>query len=374
MLLTVALPLSPAGSQAEESGAWVPTRVQIKSADTVAQSWERQLREIEALVKAVSVFREIRGYFPLLVLKAEPLTGSRGSWVGYVLFEAWWPHAITRAADGTPAVKPSFEFNRPEGLWIGINTMRDLSHWNWWEDAAGRFYLLPETRREIAGFPVVGDRMFITRPGKAPLFDPLPLERALRWTISSLKRQAKADDDGFASARRHYEQFISPAGQEKRQREIEAAAASQRKPENQAQARRQAEAIDRRREQDLREAVTQKPGSPQGQTAALLASLERRLEGLSATERTQPAWLKTEPKVRGAAGDIVPPNTTGARPLVTIAAFIDPALPLDAMQLVTVPVQPFEDHVRKGDRKPQAVASLAVIEQTDWRAVRKLLR
>lgn len=358
----------------QEPGAWVPSRVKITGGGPPATSWERQLREIEALIKAIPVFKEIRGYYPGLLLEAQAPVGGHGPWVGYVAFETWWPMAIELAPDGTPKVKASFEFNRPPGLWIGINTLRDLSHWSWWEDRAGRFYLLPETRREIGGFPVVGDRMFITRPGKAALFEPVPLERALQWLIRDLKKQVTADEEIVVAARRAYDAFMSPAGLEKRKREIEAAAASQKKLDNQALERRQAEARDRRREQDLKEATTPRVGSPQAQTAERLAALETRLAGLSPAERTRAAWLRTEPKVRGAAREIVPAGTPGARPLVARTAFFDPALPPDALQVVTVPLQPFEDQVRAGSQLPQARIPLAVVEQTDWRAVQKLLR
>lgn len=358
-----------------EPGSWVSATVKVKGSSAIAKAWERQLREIEALIKADPVFKDIRDYYPHLILEAEPPPpGGYGPWVGYVAFETWWPAAIEKAPDGTPRIKASFEYNRPEGLWIGINTMRDLSHWTWWEDKAGRFYLLPERRREIAGFPVFDDRMFITRPGKASLFDPVPLERALSWMIGNLKRQVKVDEDGLVSAKRIYEQFTSPGGLEKRHREIEAAAASQKKPENQALERRQAEVRDRRREQDLKDATLPKSGSSQAQTAERLAALEKRLAGLGAEEKVEPAWLKTEPRVRGAAGELVAPNTSGARPLMALAAFYDPALPADALQLLTVPVQPFEDYVKTGDRRPQAYVPLAVIEQTDWRSAQKLLR
>jgi hypothetical protein len=72
--------------------------------------------------------------------------------------------------------------------------------------------------------------------------------------------------------------------------EIEAAGASQKKPENRALERRQAEVKDRRREQDLRDAATPKTGSQQGQTADLLATLEKRPGGLSAAEKARPDW------------------------------------------------------------------------------------
>lgn len=374
VLLAATLPPSASGQSADERGAWLPARVEIKGAGPVAKSWERQLREIEAIVRENPALKDPRGYYPVLILGASPPAGGRGPWEGHVAFEAWWPKAIERAPDGAPRIAAKWEYNRPNGLWIGVNRRGDLSHWTQWEDGSGRFYLLPETRREVAGFAVVGDRLFITRPGKAPLFEPVPLERALSWVIADLKKQAKADEDGMAAARRAYEQFTSPAGRDRRQREIEAAAASQKKPENQAQERRLAEIRDRRREQDLQDAATPKKGSPQAVTADDLAALEKRRAGLTAADRTQPAWLKTEPRVRGAAGELVPPETPGARPLVTLSVFFDPGLPPDAMQLITVPLQPFEDQVKAGAREPQARAPLAVAEQTDWQAAQKLLR
>lgn len=60
------------------------------------------------------------------------------------------------------------------------------------------------------------------------------------------------------------------------------------------------------------------------QTADRIAALEALLAGLSAAEKNTTAWLKTEPRVRGAAGELVPPDTPGAQPLVVLGAFIDP--------------------------------------------------
>lgn len=364
-----------AASYGKDPGAWIATRVETKGNTATAKAWERQLRTIESLIKAVPVFKEIRGYYPLLILKAGSPVGGKGSWLGYVVLEIWWPWGVDVTPGGEPKVKRNFEFNRPEGTWINLNSRGDLSHWMWWEDKVGRFYEFPETRREIAGFPVVGDRLFITRSGKPPLFDPLPLERALRWVIEDLKRQVKVDEDGMASAKRAYEQFVSPAGQERRRREIEAAAASQKKPENQALERRQAEVKDRRREQDLREATLPKVGSPQALTAELLAGYEKQLAMLSPTERTQPAWIRREPKVRGAAGSIVPANTPGARQLVVPSVFFEPALPPDAIELVTVPYV-LEDRMKSSvsNTEPSTYVPFGVVEQTDWREVQKLLK
>jgi hypothetical protein len=378
-LLVAGVVTAREGSAADptpDTGAWIATRVDTKGDTATARSWERQLRTIESLIKAAPVFKDLHGYYPGVLLKAAPPVGGKGPWLGYVVLEIWWPFAVDIGPGGEPTVKPKFEYNRPESTWITINGRGSLDHWVWWEDHAGRFYEIPETRREIAGFPVVGDRLFIKRADKPPLFDPLPLERALRWVVAALKRQVKVDEDTLASSKRAYEEFMSPAGQERRRKEIEAAAASQKKPENQAIARRHAEAIDRRREQDRRDAtLPPKPGSPRSLTAELLASNERRLAALSPAERTQPAWIRRKPDVRGAPGAIVPENTPGARPLAVESPFFDPALPADAMQLVTVPYF-LEDRMKhpESSKRPQNYVPFRVIEQADWRAVQELLR
>ena len=357
-----------------EARAWIPWRNETATASPTHKVWDQQLRAIAVRIRADGVFADIRGYYPHLFGKVEAARGGN-PWIGFLAFEAWWPKAVERTPDGTARIKPKWEYNRPEGLWIGVNTLRDLDHWRWWEDERGRFYELPETKREIAGFPVVGDRMFITRDGKASLFEPLPQERALRWVIGQLQRQVKADEGSLDSARRRYEQFISPEGVARRKKEIETAAASQKRPENQALERRNAETRDQRREQDLRDAAMPKPGSREAGTAGLLRAYEERHAALSAAERTLPAWVKREPTPRGSQGEIVPPNTPGARPLIVVSrTFFDNSLPPTAMQLVTVPVEPFASRAKSDGKDPQKLAPLAVVEQTDWREVQKMLK
>ena len=262
---------------------------------------------------------------------------------------------------------------------LRINAYGDMAFsWHHWEDKDGRFYELPETDREIAGFPVIGGFLFISLPGKPPLFAPITQERAQRWIIDNMRRQADADADILASARRRYEDFISPAGLARRAKEIEEAAASQKKPENQELARRQALAIDRRREQDLKAAATPKPGSPEARTLERLAQLESRLASLSPAERGRPAWYKPHPEGvrRLDYGDIVEAGSPGARPLVVPNPdFFDKSLPQTAMQLVSVPEAGYvESEFKKGGTTPTVKVPMAVLEQMDWRAVAAMMK
>ena len=52
IFLTGSPPLFAAGPVSDEPGVWVPTKAEIKGGGTVAKSWERQLREIETLIRA----------------------------------------------------------------------------------------------------------------------------------------------------------------------------------------------------------------------------------------------------------------------------------------------------------------------------------
>jgi hypothetical protein len=55
--------------------------------------------------------------------------------------------------------------------------------------------------------------------------------------------------------------------------------------------------------------------------------------------------------------------------------FFDPTLPHDAIQLVTVPYD-MEDRMKSAatNKEPNVYVPFRVIEQTDWRAVQKILK
>jgi len=344
----------------DEPGSWIPFENGCDSVTGPPPSvWERQLKAIAALVRACPVFREIRGYYATLASCGENPGTAPGRYNGSVLLLIWPPMTVERTATGEARVKKEWKYNHPVGisLMIGVNAYGDMAFsWHHWEDKEGRFYELPETSRDIAGFPVIGGFLFVSLPAKPPLFTPITRERAQRWIIDNVRRQADADTSTLAAARRRYEDFISPAGIARRAKGIEEAAASQTKPENQALARRQAEAIDRRREQDLKTAATPKPGSPEARTIERLTQLESRLAAMTPEERRQPAWYT--PHAEGVRrldyGDIVEAGSPGARPLVVPNPdFYDKSLPKTAMQLVSIPDAGYvESEFKKGATEP----------------------
>jgi len=350
---------------------------------SIRAQWEAQLKAIAALVRACPVFEGMRGYYPELIGCVQAPGGvSAGPYDGDVALLIWPPETVERTAKGELQVKPSWRFNHPGdnggSLWIRVNATGDLRDWVVGEDKEGSFYELPETRREIAGFPVVGGFLFVTGPNRPPLFAPMTRERAQRWIIDNLKRQADADVSMLASAQRQYDEFISLEGKARRAKAIEEAAASQKRPENQELERHQALARDQRREQDLKAAATTKPGSPEARTRERMAQLESRLAAMSPEERLQPAWYKrhAEGVRRLDYGDIVDAGTAGARPLVVPNPdFFDKSLPKTAMQLVSVPAAGHYDSLRaKGAADVGIRVPLAVIGQMDWRAVAAMLK
>jgi len=364
-----------------EPGTWIDWENSCDVTDPLLGTWEKQLRSIAALVSACPVFRNIRGYYPALAGCVERPGGGIGQYGGTVHFLIWPPVTVERAPTGEPRVRKEWKGNHPSGisLMFRVNAYGDLAFsWHHWEDKEGRFYELPETSREIGGFPVIGGFLFVSLPGKPPLFTPITQERAQRWMIDNMKRQADADAAMLASAHRQYQEFVSPAGQTRRAKKIEEAAASQRKPENQELERRHAIAIDQRREQDLKAAATPKPDSPAARTTERLTQLESRLAAMSPEQRRLPAWYKThaEGVRRLDYGDIVEAGSPGARPLVvTNPDFYDKALPKTAMQLVSIPSAGYvESEFRKGGTSPTVQVPMAVLEQMDWRAVAAMLK
>jgi len=366
----------------DEPGTWIPFE---NGCDIVKgqppSAWEKQLKAVAALVRACPVFREIRGYYPTLAGCGENPGTAPGRYDGTVHLLIWPAVTVEHTSTGEPRVKKEWKYNHPTGIsmTLRVNAFGDLAFsWQHWEDKEGRFYELPETSREIAGFPVIGGFLFVSLPEKPPLFIPITRERAQRWIIDNMRRQADADASILASARRQYEDFVSPAGQARRAKTIEEAAASQKKPENQELERRHALAIDQRREQDLTAAATPKPGSPEARTLERLAQLESRLASMSPEERRQPAWYKPHPE--GARrldyGNIVEAGSPGARPLVVPNPdFYDKSLPKTAMQLVSIPAAGYlESEFKKGSTVPTVRVPLAVLEQMDWRAVAAMLR
>ena len=90
---------------------------------------------------------------------------------------------------------------------------------------------------------------------------------------------------------------------------------------------------------------------------ALLARMDE-------AERQAPAWRRN----RGSALGLVAPGTPDSSVLVEVnREFFDPTLPRTAVQVILVRTDPHLSQRVAGTKLLSALASMAVIEQTDWR-------
>jgi hypothetical protein len=367
------------GTQAEtqsEPGAWVPWEVGFPTAGNAQNgAWEKQLLAIAAVIRESPALSDLRGFFPGLSGSNGTPVNWKGPIFGNLIFSAWWPKAIERTPDGRAKIKKTWEYNRPSGMNLRVNSFPTFGGAaTWMEDELGRFFPQPEVRREIAGFSVYGDWLVITRPGKVSVFSPVSQERVLRAYIKYLQPRAQDFDKMLVRSKQEYADFTSPEGREKRRRHIEEIVAKLADPRIAETERRQAEARDRRREEDLRKAANPAPGDLALYATNELKTAKALLDGMSEADRRAPAWHRPDPK-HAVALVLVPAGSPGARPIAELnRGFFDTSLPRTAMQIVAVNLDPFESQVRAGAREPQARVPLAVAEQTDWKRVAALLK
>lgn len=332
----------------------------ISKAD--GEVWDKQLRAIADFLKAVPVlasatpagfFPEMYGHISVLKVGSFVARPKQAPLVGGVTLLAWPPSDVQADAKGAPklargAHNVSFrlELNYvypPGGM----------------SDDQGAFGPL-EKQGEFAGFPLFGNSLVVTRDGRLP-FVPVSQERALKEFIARQEKNAAGSEEHAARRRRAYEEYVSPEGRARRQAAIEAEARGVH-PTMSEQARRRAEAIDRRREQDLLAEANQGP-SP---VELALAEARSRLAAMSAVERSAPAWWLSP--TTQMATEIVPPGTPGARPLVAFdPTFFDPNQPRHTLRIALV-----RELHNVADCAQRGVAActiyLQVLQATDWRA------
>lgn len=226
-------------------------------------------------------------------------------------------------------------------------------------DAEGAFGPL-DKQGEFAGFPLYGNSLVVTREGRLP-FVPVSQERALKEFIAQQEKSTAGSDEHAARRRRAYEDYVSPEGRARRQAAIEADARGVH-PTMSEEARRCAEAIDRRREQDLLAEANQGPTPVQ----LALAEARSRLAAMSAAERSAPAWWLAP--TTQMATEIVPQGTPGARALVAFdPTLFDPNQPRHTLRVAHVrELHNVVDCAQRG--VTACTIYLQVLQATDWRA------
>jgi hypothetical protein len=371
---TLAAPRPPVLSG--EAGRWFPwdnqfgrvrgtfERGGIGKAD--AEAWDRQLRAIADFLKSAPVlasptpagfYPEMTGHIGVLEAGGFDARPKQAPLVGGVTLYAWPPRDVRVDAQGRPKLAAGAH---NVSFRLELNYVYPPRGGAWMADAQGEFGPL-ETQGEFKGFPLVGNSLVLTRDGRLP-FAPVTQERALQAFIAwHEKHTASVEAEVAARRRKAYEEFVSPEGRAKRQAAIEAEAKGVH-PTMAEQARRRAEAIDRRREQDLLAEANKGP-SPAMQA---LAEAKGRLQSMSAAERAAPAWWL--PTRGQKVLELVPQATPGARPLVAFdPTFFDPKQPRATLRVALV-----RELHNIADCAQRDVAACAIylqlLQQTDWRA------
>lgn len=337
------------------------------------EAWDRQLRAIADFLKAAPLlasptppgfYPELSGHIGVLDAGGFDVRPKQAPLVGGVTLYAWPPRDVRADAQGPPKLAPGAH---NVSFRLELNYVYPPRGDAWMNDPQGEFGAL-ETQGEFAGFPLIANSLVVTRDGRLP-FLPVSQERALQAFIAwHAKQSAGLDAEVTAQRRKAYDDYVSPEGRVRRQAAIEAEAKGVH-PTMSEQARKRAEAIDSRREQDLLAEANKGP-SP---TMLALAEAKSRLQAMGTAERAAPAWYLPSGGQR--VLDVVPQGTPGARPLVAFdPTFFDPKQPRTTLRVALV-----RELHNVADCAQRGVAACAiylqVLQATDWRAfAEKFLR
>ena len=365
---------SPMPAPSGSPGAWFPWNNQYNVVRSTfahggitaaeGQAWDAQLRAICDVLKATPVLSAPAGFYPELtghiaVLDAGSFVDRprQAPLVGGISLAAWPPRDVRVDAAGAVKLVRGAHIQH---FRLELNYIYPPARIDWMKDAAGEFAPLV-TQGEFAGFPLHGNSLVLTRDGRLP-FAPVSQKRALEAFIADREKYvASVEVPLVAQRKKEYEDFVSPEGRERRRAAIEAEVAGVH-PTAAEQTRRRAEAIDRRREQDLLAAARQGPSA----AAKALDEAKARLAAFGEAERQAPAWLLPSRGQR--ALEIVAARPPGASPLVAFdEGFFDPKQPRHTLRVALVrELHNIVDAAQGGT--PSDQINLQVLQQVNWRA------
>ncbi len=374
------------GSPAEPGappGAWLESRIHLDHlAAGPRAAWKTTLDGVAAAIRESPALADLGGFYPRLVSGVDSKGG--GLDVGTLSVQVWPLESIDAP---TLSVKQDWRDYGPGGFSLyfnrfpagGSGATEGLRRPGWQAPGSGDFFRLPPAEREIAGFPVLAGYLFVTAPGKPPLFLPVSREEALKAAIAGAEAQSEIAGEGSEMARELLENFNSPEMRELRRMAIEEAAAAESDPKRAAEARARAERDDREQERQLLAMAGVSPDQAPLTLAAreAAAMLRAELDRLDAAQRAAPAFIRTAPD--SFLGDeIVGSEAGGAVPLMRFnPAFFDKSQPA-ALQLVWMSIGSRIDWENSKISPMQANLAeriaMAIVEQTDWRRVAALMR
>ena len=378
---------SPADPGAPQ-GVWIGWDEMFGGPDrgAVDDGWKPALLALARIVRESPALKDLGGFYPQIVASAD--TSAQPVASAELRLDPWGPNAVESDPRARPGekrfrVKPDDAMNGPGGFSLYINWLPNGPHGRadgldkgeWMRDVEGEFFLLPPSKRQIDGFPVIAGYLFVTAAGKPPLFVPVSQERAykaaIRWAQGMIKEAGVTQD----ANNEVLANFNSPEMKKIRRQVIEEAAAKYKDPARSAAARAKAETDDREQARQIREiAGRQAASSPTTKAARqTIASLEAKVGALSAAERRAPAYVKLVP---GAFFDreFVAADAPGAVPLMQYnKRYFDPGQ-RNSPQLLVMSVDSREDFPEPAKQDLVKRVEIAITEQTDWRKAARLLK
>lgn len=173
--------------------------------------WRRTVEAVVAIIVTSPALADLTGYHPQLAT-SHAFTGPSGqSDCRKYVFEGsigFWPW-LNKHVDPIPgagAAGPKFRLKKQwvnnsfGGMWITINAVPRFEGNAWQKDERGLFFEQPEKQREIKGFPVYDNRLYITRPDHPPLFLPVSQERVNKAFLVYARAQAPLTESMIASS------------------------------------------------------------------------------------------------------------------------------------------------------------------------------
>lgn len=353
----------------------------------VLAQWRKTVDEVASVVATSPALAGLTGHVPEMASHVDFVSPPGGTDCKKYALSAdvvLWPW-MNKHVEPDPAARPGGPKFRLKGywvnntigaLWVWINALPKFKGDPWEKDARGVFFEQPELLREVAGFPMYEEHIFIAGPSSPPLLLPVSQERMINAYLVRARQDAPISASTLESNKKQYEDFMSPASQEKRRKEIEAAAASQKNPANSEQARRQAVAIDKRREDDYRKAANPPPDGPIFEPVKRLKQAEALLAGMTEAERKAQAW-RTSPQGEQMLLNLARPHAEGARPVVEVnPAYFDFSAPRGALRTALIWVKDgiMSRKLGTSDLDVMTTVDRAVVLQTDWNRLAQMMK
>jgi hypothetical protein len=244
-------------------------------------------------------------------------------------------------------------------------------------DSEGTIFLEPKKEGMLGTLPVYAedDTLVIARPG-IPVWVPVSTERVLKFLLPKLKSSAALSQSAIDGARKAYADYMSPAAQESRRREVQA----QRDAGAEENARK-LEGMQRRWEEDKRKEAERAPSDPKWlgpineyqRAQTMLATLDT-------AGRSAPACVIAG-TTRSTENDwsVVPMGTPGCRPVVqSNPGLLNNKLPRSALQVmyisqVTRCNSEFEEKKYLRNKPGDCVAMAKILREVDWQQLVALL-